>query len=275
MRQVTLKDAIYGLAVADAVGVPFEFMQRGSFNATDMTGYGTHNQAPGTWSDDTSMTLATCHSIKKKGCIDTTDIMKQFRSWLHDAEFTPDGDVFDVGGTTASAINQGYGLSDERSNGNGSLMRIIPLAFIPDVTNEQIEAVSAITHAHKISKEACIIYVKIAKELMQGKSIMDAVKTCVSSDSFYKKLISIDESSEDEIKSSGYVVDTIEAAIWAVATTDCYKDAVLKSVNLGSDTDTVAAVAGALAGIIYGYDAIPEKWINTLKSKTLIDSCLF
>lgn len=275
MRQVTLKDAIYGLAVADAVGVPYEFSARGTFNATDMTGFGTYNQVPGTWSDDTSMTIATCYSIKTKGCIDTADILIQFRKWMLDGAFTPHNSTFDIGNTTSVALRQGFGCNDERSNGNGSLMRIIPLAFVPDITDAQIEAVSSLTHAHIISRAACIIYVGIAKELINGTSVMDAVRTNVKSGSFYKKLLTIDKASEDEIKSSGYVVDTIEAAIWCVATTDNYRDCVLKAVNLGSDTDTVAAVAGGLAGIIYGTRGIPEKWLDTLCNKELIDSCLF
>lgn len=275
MRQVTLKDAIYGLAVADAVGVPYEFNERGTFKATDMTGFGTYNQVPGTWSDDTSMTVATCYSIKTTGCIDTADMLTQFRKWMNYGEFTPHNKMFDIGGTTATALRQGFGCNDEMSNGNGSLMRIIPLAFVPNVTNEQIEAVSAITHAHPVSKEACVIYVRIAQELMRGADIMQAVKNCVSSDSFYKKLLAINELPENEIKSSGYVVDTFEAAIWVLANTDNYADCVLKAVNLGSDTDTVAAVAGGLAGIIYGLEGIPADWIEKLQNKPLIDSCLF
>lgn len=275
MHNRTLKDAIYGLAVADAVGVPYEFRDRGTFCATDMIGYGTYNQPAGTWSDDTSMTIATCYSIRHKGCIDTADMLCQFRKWMNKGEFTPHNNTFDIGNTTAVALRQGFGCSDEYSNGNGSLMRIIPLAFLPDVTEDDIAAVSSVTHAHSVSVEACVLYVKIAKELMTGKSVMESVRKCVAADSYYKKLRIIDSCSESEIRSSGYVVDTFEAAIWVLANTDNYRDCVLRAVNLGSDTDTVAAVAGGLAGIIYGFDSIPKKWIKKLCSKDIIDSCLF
>lgn len=275
MNKITLKDAVYGLAVADAVGVPYEFKERGTFNATDMTGFGTYNQVPGTWSDDTSMTIATCYSIKIKNGIDTQDLLYQFRKWMNDAHFTPHGKTFDIGNTTAVALRQGFGCTDEYSNGNGSLMRIIPLAFLPDISDDEIIRVSSVTHAHPISTEACVLYVKIAKSLLQGMNITDAVKINVPEDSFYKKLRTIHSCNESEIKSSGYVVHSFEAAIWCLANTDNYRDCVLKAVNLGSDTDTVAAIAGALAGIIYGYDGIPDKWKNTLCSKEIIDKCLF
>ena len=275
MNKITLKDAVYGLAVADAVGVPYEFKERGTFNATDMTGFGTYNQVPGTWSDDTSMTIATCYSIKIKNGIGTQDLLYQFRKWMNDAQFTPHGKTFDIGNTTAVALRQGFGCTDEYSNGNGSLMRIIPLAFLPDISDDEIIRVSSVTHAHPISTEACVLYVKIAKSLLQGMNITDAVKINVPEDSFYKKLRTIHSCNESEIKSSGYVVHSFEAAIWCLANTNNYRDCVLKAVNLGSDTDTVAAIAGALAGIIYGYDGIPDKWKNTLCSKEIIDKCLF
>lgn len=157
-----LKGAIYGLAIGDAIGVPYEFKHRGTFTCTDMIGFGTHNQPIGTWSDDTSLTLATLDSINKYNEeINYADIRKNFKNWLHDGIYTPFEEVFDVGGTTAKAINIGYGINSEDANGNGSLMRILPLAFIENVTDEEIGNVSAITHAHAISKDACVQYVKI------------------------------------------------------------------------------------------------------------------
>lgn len=273
-----LRDAIYGLAVGDALGVPFEFMKRGTFECTGMVGNGTHNQPAGTWSDDTSMTLATCWSIKRKDGIVLQDIRWQFEEWLTRSHFTAHGEVFDVGGTTSQAIYQGHGMNDVNSNGNGSLMRIIPLAFVKGITEKDIEDVSSITHGHLISREACKLYVFIARFLAKGH---DLVEILTLSDLLQKaekpfdRLKYIHTLPEKEIKSTGYVVDTLEAALWCVATTDNYKDCVLKAVNLGSDTDTVAAVAGGLAGIIYGYDAIPKEWIQELANKKLIESCLF
>lgn len=269
-----LRDAIYGLAVGDALGVPVEFKKRGDFLITGMIGNGTHRQPAGTWSDDTSMTLATADSIREKGKIDTRDMMIRFREWMLSGKYTASGEVFDYGMTTAAAIVEGKPGTGERSNGNGSLMRIIPLAFVPDVTDKEIENVSALTHAHRVSTTACVLYVRIVQEILKGAEIMEAVRNC-NPEGKFERLKSIDGMEESEIRSSGYVVDTLEAAIWAVANTKDYKEAVLRAVNLGNDTDTVGAVAGGLAGVIYGMDTIPKEWVEVLKNKPLIDSCLF
>lgn len=255
--------------------MPVEFKPRDTYVVTDMLEFGSHNQPLGTWSDDTSMTLATCYSIKQKGEINTKDIASCFKKWLNEAEFTASGIVFDVGMTTARAINLGYGLKGEFSNGNGSLMRIIPLAFVDSVTSNKIEKVSAITHGHDIACTACLFYVNIAKLLIQGRGIMEAVREVIPEESTFANIRSIDMLSRAAIKSSGYVVDSFEAAIWCVATTSNYKECVLSAVNLGSDTDTIGAIAGALAGIIYGYDNIPADWIENLKNKEIIEQCLF
>lgn len=267
-----LKAAIYGLAIADAIGVPVEFRKRGSFYVDSMVGHGTHNQPAGTWSDDTSMTLATCDSIKKCGAIDLQDIFEKFRRWYFDDAYTIDG-LFDCGCTTGKALEIGKGDESEWANGNGSLMRILPLAFI-DASDQEIEAVSALTHAHQISKTACVIYVGIARRLLAGEGLKSITRSMECEIPFHK-IRSIYSLNEEEIKSTGYVVDTLEAALWAVATTDNYRDAVLKAVNLGDDTDTVAAVAGGLAGIMYGMDGIPKEWIEGLRGKDIINKCLF
>ncbi|MEE0956299.1 MAG: ADP-ribosylglycohydrolase family protein [Eubacterium sp.] len=284
-----LKEAVYGLAIGDAVGVPFEFKARDSFTCEGMTGYGTHGQAPGTWSDDTSMTLATCKSLQEKEKVDLDDLWDKFYHFLRHAKFTADHEVFDVGNTTMCTIPNRKGATGEHSNGNGSLMRILPLAFVEDITDEQIRNVSAITHAHPISKDACVYYVHAANKLLElaGSSRKPAEKmqelvNCLYADipaeSVFARVPLIAGRDRMEIKSSGYVVDTFEAAIWALLTTRNYRDCILKAVNLGSDTDTVAAVAGGLAGLIYGFegeDGIPAEWVETLRAKKLIDSCLF
>lgn len=267
-----LKAAIYGLAIGDALGVPVEFKERGSFHVDTMTGYGTHRQPAGTWSDDTSMTIATCDSIRECGKVDTADIFNKFKVWYFENQYTVDG-LFDIGGTTAQAIRTGMPLDDVYSNGNGSLMRILPLAFT-DASDQTVEEVSALTHAHQISRLACVYYVRIAKGLLAGDSMGSIIRKLQIEVPFHR-LHSIPLLNEDEIKSTGYVVDTLEAALWAITTTDNFKDAVLKAVNLGDDTDTVGAVAGGLAGIIYGMEGIPEEWIDGLLGKDIIDKCLF
>lgn len=254
-----LRDGIFGFAVADALGVPYEFKKRGTFKCIDMVGFGTWNQEPGTWSDDTSMTIATCKSIKDKEKIDTADIRENFEDWFFKGHFTANGETFDVGATTRDAIVSKKGIDDYYANGNGSLMRILPLAFT-NASDTEIKEVSAITHAHKISKEACVKYVHIARKLIAGEEYID--------DNLKNK-------SEDEIKSTGFVLHTFEASLWCILNSNSYKEAVLKAINLGNDTDTTGAVTGGLAGIIYGYDSIPKDWIDKLKNKELIEECLF
>uniref|UniRef100_UPI0028AE2B1B ADP-ribosylglycohydrolase family protein n=1 Tax=Lacrimispora sp. TaxID=2719234 RepID=UPI0028AE2B1B len=255
-----LRSAIYGLAVGDALGVPVEFMDRGSFHVTDMKGYGTHNQPAGTWSDDTSMTLATCDSIRELQKIDLNDIMRCFSEWYYENSYTASGEVFDIGGTTASAIRRyspgcesvKCGLDHVSANGNGSLMRIIPFAFC-NCAKEEIQNVSKLTHAHNISVTACEIYVQIAQRLLNGEMIKDILGTMEFRGPF-ERLTRIGDLEEKEIASSGYVIHTLEAASWCLLTTNSYEECVLKAVNLGEDTETTGAVAGGLAGIVYGYD---------------------
>lgn len=265
----SLKAAVYGLAVADTLGVPYEFLSRGSFEAVEMVGYGSHQQPAGTWSDDTSLVLATCDSIREKGEIDPNDMQQRFKHWLFEGAYTPDGLTFGVGNATREALTRGYGLSDEYSNGNGSLMRILPLAFT-EASPSDIEAVSSITHAHATSVEACQLYVAILKG-QQLPEILSGLETSTT----YARLQTLAELTEDDIRSTGYVVDTLEAALWCLLTSTSYLETVLKAVNLGDDTDTVAAVAGGLAGIIYGLEGIPDNWLAQLRHKELLESCLF
>jgi ADP-ribosylglycohydrolase len=258
-----LHDCVFGQAIGDALGVPFEFQRRGTFECERMKGFGTHFQPAGTWSDDTSMVLAICDSYKRIGRIDIDDIRSRFIDWFKCGAYTCDG-LFDIGTTTAMALNNGHGLADKNNNGNGSLMRTIPLAFT-NATDAEIEEVSAITHAHEISKQCCVKMVHIARELICGKSPQQVLNEI---DFDYSK-------PECEIKSGGYVLDTFEASLWCLANTSSYSECVLKAVNLGDDTDTTGAVAGALAGIVYGFDKIPKSWIRTLKGKEIIERCLF
>lgn len=279
-------NGIMGLVVGDALGVPVEFNKRDTFKIGIMVGYGTYNQKPGTWSDDSSMTLATLESlVRNNGMIDTEDIMQNFYRWLFKCEFTPYNDVFDVGGTTRIAINRyarGYSLDKcggdgIMDNGNGSLMRILPLAFVLH-SKDDIYAVSALTHKHSISKFACELYISIADNLIKGLDKQVAVDMAVAGiggvpTEFERFENHIERLNRNEIKSTGYVVDTLEAAVWCLLTTDSYKDCVLTAVNLGGDTDTIAAVAGGLAGIYYGMNrqkGIPRRWINEIPRRAWI-----
>ena len=314
-----IKSGIFGVVVGDALGVPVEFSSRAERMAdpvTDMREYGTHHQPKGTWSDDSSMMLATMDSMILRGGIRYDDIMEKFGKWLHNGDYTPYGKVFDVGITCTKAIERYKPGTDprecggcgEKDNGNGSLMRIMPVslyaalepdywekAFINDKV-EDIQGVSCLTHSHPRSQIACVLYTSICHELIYRKKnpILSAVQYAIYKTLEYYAFVWEDQSwfdheflkeikadtygrlrdltsfrnlPESEIRSSGYVVHTLEAAIWCLLNSDSYTDCVLKAVNLGEDTDTVGAVAGGLAGLCYGYENIPKEWIDIIASK--------
>lgn len=230
-----------------------------------MMGHGTHGQPAGTWSDDTSMALAVCDSYRELGRVDAEDVRVRFVAWYERGQYSVGG-VFDVGGTTARALERGRGCAGERDNGNGSLMRTVPLAST-DATDDEVRAVSAITHAHKTSTEACVTAVRLARLLAAGSSPLDAAGKV--------GLAWLACTARDDVKSGGYVVGTLHAAVWCLLRSHDYRACVLEAVNLGDDTDTTAAVAGALAGIVYGERGIPAEWLRALRGKGVIDACLF
>ncbi len=272
----TLKDAVYGLAVGDALGLPVQFEDRDSYAPVEkMIGHGAFDMPEGSWSDDTSLTLAGCDSIRSSGGLDLADMRRRFEMWLNIGKYTPFGRAYDIGGTCYQAIHTGKGLTDEYSCGNGSLMRIMPLAFLSGITDEEIRQASAITHAHRRCMDGCVYYIRLAQGLLRGEELRDLIDRIIPADSEYARLRGIEKLTRDEIRSSGYVIYTLEAAVWCLLTTDNFRDCLIRAVNLGEDTDTVGAVAGGLAGIVYGYDAIPAAWIDALQAKEKIDECLF
>ena len=261
-----VKDGIMGLVIGDALGVPVEFTQRyerESDPVTCMRCCGTYNMPAGTWSDDSSMTIATMASIINVRGIDYEAIMGEFCEWLFNEKYVQYR-VFDYGNTTGSALYKSRGGTPalecggtgDRDNGNGSLMRILPLAFIPDIDYETIENVSALTHAHKRSKIACVFYIEIAKSMLEseGLTIDEHIKTAADKIieyykgdeelNHFKRIFNDDLDDIDTINSGGYVIDTFESVVYCLKNTDNYRDAVLKAVNLGKDTDTVGAICG-------------------------------
>ena len=277
-----IRDGIVGLTVGDALGVPVEFTSRQQLienPVTGMMGHGTYDQPKGTWSDDTSLTLATMHSIAAKNAIDPEDIMKEFVAYARQSKYCQ-YEVFDYGNTTIESIDRferGYpisecGGSDEYDNGNGSLMRILPLAYIPGITYDEIESVSGITHAHPKSKISCVLYIEIAKSLLENdlKIEENIQMACEKIRKYYEGSQDLDEFQDifdmdfHVTEGRSYVIKTLEAVLYCLLETENYKSAVLKAVNLGRDTDTVAAITGGLAGIYYGYEDIPEEWIGDI-----------
>lgn len=294
MTNNLLQKILIGVAVGDALGVPVEFKSRAFLKqnpVTDMQEYGTHNQPKGTWSDDTSLTLCLAESIVKG--LDLNRLAQKFIAYKDDSYMTPHGYMFDIGGTTRASIErmkEGIapelcGFSGELDNGNGSLMRILPLLVLTkDLPLEErfelTRKVSSITHSHIRSVLACHYYLEFAKKLIDGKTPKQAYLEMQTefSDFLIQKQINpserehfaritngnIYELSEDDIKSRGYVIDSLEASLWSLLTTNNYKEAVLKAVNLGDDTDTTAAITGGLAVLVYGMDGIPKEWIDIL-----------
>ena len=297
-----IKSIMLGHAVADALGVPVEFVSRAKLDAepvTDMMGFGTYPYPAGCWSDDTSMSLAALDSLSS-GKLDWDEIMDNFGQWYYHDAYTPTGELFDAGNTCSVAISnyvsngkshRNCGLKGETANGNGSLMRIHPFAlYLFSKGNLRIATIhkaSALTHAHKRSQIACGIYSFVLWALLNNptkESILEGLQRAQkyyademengAYDDLYLMGSSFDvcaETKRENIKSSGYVVHTLEAAIWCLLTTDSYRECVLKAVNLGDDTDTVAAVAGGLAGALYGYEAIPNEWLAVLQKRNYIE----
>lgn len=288
------KNGIIGLAVGDAMGVPLEFCFRDKLQknpVTEMLGHGSHDVPKGSWSDDTSMTLATIDAINKSGKIVPNDIADNFVKWVEDAEFTPENKVFDIGRTCLRAIMnyekkiskaEECGGDNEYSNGNGSLMRILPLVYYCYVNNmndfdilSTVTLVSSITHRHPISIMGCYIYVLFGIEMLNGKTFKEAYNIIKVKDysmfsescqNQYERILTQDiyTLEMNEIKSTGYVVDTLEATLWILLTTENYNSAIIKAINLGNDTDTIGACVGALAGIYYGLDNINLSWKREL-----------
>ena len=305
LKMHNVKAALIGLAVGDALGVPVEFSSRSKMKKNPVTGmreFGTWHQPIGTWSDDTSLTIAAMESITRLKTLDKVDVMKNFVLWLRDDEFTANNDAFDCGNTTGAAIDnfvrgatpETCGLTDKNSNGNGSLMRIFPAIFYAyakaDTDDDALKIVhefSALTHAHEISQMSCGIYYLIAAQILDEKNLTDSVKIGLQqAKDFYsrqEKFLNyvevfqrmFDENfynlPEDEIISSGYVVASLESAVWCLLNTENYKSLALKEVNLGGDTDTTGAIAGGIGGLYYGVSQIPADWLNVLKRRDYLE----
>lgn len=297
-----VKSCFLGLAIGDALGVPVEFQSRKQLTekpVEDMLGYMSWNQPPGTWSDDSS--LAFCLAESLVNGYDLEDIGTKSLAWLTDGYWGAHYKVFDVGTTTRIALNRiksgesakFSGEFEEESNGNGSLMKIAPAAlYFRNLEDEKlwvaIREISSVTHAHFRSFYCCYVFSKYLIELFNGEEKLSALKKASASVNAFlgrnkfnpdetqllDRVLSlkIADAPESEIKSSGYVLHTLEASIWCLLTTSSYKEAVLKAVNLGGDTDTTACVTGALAGVYYGMDEIPQHWVDQVaRREDIID----
>lgn len=318
-----IRGSLYGFFVGDALGVPVEFIGRSTLKSnpiSDMEEYGTHHQPKGTWSDDSSMVLATIDSMYnnkevflQKEIFNYNDLMDRYSMWKNQAKYTPNEKVFDIGITTADAIsrydnnkeNVFAGNDSFNANGNGSLMRIIPLSLYTKycILNgytmkllgdnyDVIKKFSSLTHAHSLSIMSCYIYNFFVSNYIDLQDLDKTYRR--TQDHFqaifegriqkdygdlelYKKYFNrliyndISKLNENDIKSSGFVVDSLEASLWCLLTSKSFEESVLKAVNLGEDTDTIGALTGALAGLVYGVNSIPKKWIDSLQRRDYLD----
>lgn len=305
MKKENVQAMLLGQAVGDALGVPVEFSWREELKKNPVKGmreYGSWRQPAGTWSDDTSMALAAMESLTRLKAVDYVDVCKNFVRWLRHDEFTANDETFDCGNTCGKAIRNfesglspdECGLRDVMSNGNGSLMRIFPAVLyahekFSDETAalDVVHKISALTHAHPISQMGCGIYYFITAQILAGKTLNDAIYDGLSdAKKFYSNRADFAEAvkaysrlfdknfaalNEDTIQTSSYVVETLEAVIWCLLNTKTYKNALLKVVNLGRDTDTTGAIAGGLAGLYYGLKKIPADWLKVLKKRAYLD----
>jgi ADP-ribosylglycohydrolase len=301
---------IYGVIVGDMLGVPVEFSSREERKADPVVGPrdgGPHEQPLGAWSDDSSLTLALADTLSTGYSLES--ISRTFIAWWVEKKYTSHDWVYDIGTQTRMSLNillkilesEDYEAlellhleTDASTNGNGSLMRILPLYFylqdkVIEDNFEVIWQVSALTHQHIRAALACLLYLVLLDELNQPgatpasayvamknrmQTFFDNNEEAQSEADHFSRLLDDDISllPEHSIRSGGYVIETIEAAVWCLLNTDSYQTAVLRAINLGHDTDTTGAVTGGLAGFYYGFAAIPKDWVAVLPKKDEVNA---
>jgi ADP-ribosyl-[dinitrogen reductase] hydrolase len=279
--------AMLGLAVGDALGAPLEFSERDRLpHVSEMIGGGPFSLKPGEWTDDTSMALCLADSLIAHNALDEIDLLNRFVRWWKQGENSVNGCCFDIGIATRQALDRfvrlgtpaGSGPHNNDHAGNGSLMRLAPVAiFAASDVSEAVRLAhrqSMTTHANAVAAKACEFFATLLVEAMRGVD-----KDTVLRSRFW---FSHDElnrvaagnwvgKTRDEISSSGYVIATLEAALWCVHRTSSFEEAVILAVNLGQDSDTVAAVTGQLAGAVYGRAGIPQRWLEKLALRKQIE----
>lgn len=293
------KDILLGTAVGDALGLPVQFLERevvAKNPITTMEGLDQFNVPAGTWSDNTSLSFCLAESLCNG--YDLNDIINKFTKWMYEDDWTPANETFDINYINYFAIvnlrNNGSphvaGIDNKRGNRDGSLMRILPLVpYILNMEEEKkfriIKEISSLTYRLPRSILACIALCEFAIQYINLQLVEEAYQAMqqtilqflkkemfIEEDIPFKRLVglSYEEFKAIELKdihSTEYVIDTLEASLWCIFNTTSYKDAVLKAVNLGDDANTVGAITGGLAGIIYGYDTIPSEWLEVLAKK--------
>jgi len=273
------RGALVGLAVGDALGTTLEFSARDALpHHAEMTGGGPFRLAPGVWTDDTSMAVALAESLVAHPGLDARDLMERFVAWWRRGEYSPTGACFDIGIATREALaryertgDPVAGSTDPRSAGNGSVMRLAPavLRAIDDPAEARRLAADQgrTTHAAPQAVEGCLLLADLLRDAVRGVPKADLLAprswegdpaiAAIAAGTWRGR-------GRDAIRSSGYVVHTLEAALWAVERTEGFEEALVLAVNLGEDADSVGAVAGQIAGALYGVGGIPDRWLAPL-----------
>lgn len=270
---------LVGLAVGDAVGTTLEFRQRDTYEPLrDMVGGGPFRLKAGEWTDDTALALALADSLLHNPELDERDLLDRFVRWHTKGEYSCNGRCFDIGTTTSQALRRYQetkdrfsSSTDPRTAGNGSLMRLAPVALrywndrarLGDVASRQ----SRTTHGAPEAVDACVLFAEVLADAIRGEPRSEVLKprsrpyrgsiATIAAGSWRRK-------SRAEVESSGYAPHSLEAALWCVASTADFETAVLRAANLGEDADTTAAVTGQLAGALYGFEGIPARWRSRL-----------
>lgn len=275
------RGALLGLACGDAVGTAVEFKPRGSFvPVSDMVGGGPFRLKPGEWTDDTSMALCLATSLIECGRFDAADQMQRYCRWMENGYLASNGRCFDIGRTVSHALHAFRrtgepfsGSTDSNSAGNGCLMRLapVPMFFYPD--REAAIAMSGessrTTHGAQECIEASRLFGAMLASAFSGSGkedilfghgieVVGSARLQRVAEGHYRT------AAEEDIQGSGYVVESLEAALWCFLNTDNFRDAVLLATNLGRDADTTAAICGQLAGAFYGESGIPTEWRKRL-----------
>ena len=282
--------ALLGLAVGDAVGTSLEFRQRDSYPMlTDMIGGGPFRLQSGQWTDDTAMALALADSLYAAPGFDPADLMRRFVDWRDEGTYSCTGSCFDIGVTTNAALTRWTrtgdpfaGATEPHTAGNGSLMRLAPVAIRFWRERDDLRRVAALqsrtTHGAPEAVSACVAYAELIADAIAGVPAHEVLAP--RSSDYAGRIGAIMAGSwrgkgRHEIASSGYVAHSLEAALWSVARTSDFRSAILLAANLGGDADTTAAIAGQLAGALYGASGIPAEWLARLAWKPRIEGMAF
>lgn len=275
------RGCLLGLAAGDAVGTTVEFQHRGSFSpVTDMVGGGPFNLKPGQWTDDTSMALCLATSLIKRGGFDAVDQMNRYCHWYDQGYLSSTGECFDIGNTVSQALQQYKtsgnpfsGSTNSRSAGNGCLMRLAPVPMFYFPHRDRAVHFSGESSRTTHGAAACIDASRLFGEMIfralagankteillgQDKAVIESPAIQAIADGEYRS------KTIDHVRGTGYVVESLEAALWCFWTTETFEQAILAATNLGDDADTTAAICGQLAGAHYGESGIPAHWLTQL-----------